>query len=228
MPAGKPWRVIWNRDFECEAAALFARYRAAPDAAAFARLVEQLSPRLVPLVRARLRKGRRHLDPREVIHDAFVQIFRARATFEDRGPGSFIRWFVAIADNLTRQDCRSDRRRVGREQCSAQPIADRSGDPYALLVAGEEERLAGLTWAAVRRLVLEGVQRLPPAQWEALVTLSREPMTYAALAQRLHAPRGAVIMRVQRARVAVLAHVRRRLADGSHGAAVAAAFSAFG
>jgi RNA polymerase sigma factor (sigma-70 family) len=207
---------------------LFERFRAAPDDGAFAELVEKLSPRLVPLVRARLRRGRSHVDAREIIHDAFVQIFRARTTFEDRGPGSFIRWFVAIADNLSRQSARSDRRRVRREQTSARPIADRSNDPFAQLVASEEERLAGLSWAAVRRLVLEGVQRLPPSQWEAFVTFSREPMTYSALAQRLHAPRGAVIMRVQRARQAVLAHVRARLADGSLDHAVAAAFSAFG
>lgn len=228
MPGSSAWRVVWNRDFDREAAALFARFRDDRGADSFGALVAAIAPRLVPLVRSRLRRGRRHVDAHELIHDTFVRIYHAHESFDDRGPGSFVKWFLAIADNLARQDARADLRRAGREQRCARPVADRAADPFAQLLAGEEERLAALTWATVRRLALEAVQRLPASQWRAFVAFSRTPQTYEQLARELGVARGAAIMRVQRARQSVLDHIHAHLADGRCRASVAAMLKAIG
>jgi RNA polymerase sigma factor (sigma-70 family) len=208
-------RVLWNRDFDRRAAQLFAAYRARGEQELYRELVEECAPRLVPLVRSRLRRCGRRLDAHELVLDTFSQIYRCRQSYRDCGPGSFVRWFLAVAENLMRQEVRAATRRAQREQGAAQPVADRAADPFELLLKSEEQRLAWLTWAQLRRLALEAVQELPAGQWEALVRFATDGLTYEALALKLAVPRGALIMRIQRARKRVLEHVRARVADGT-------------
>ena len=222
LPGAPTLRLVWNREFERRAAALFARFRDGEVAEDFASLVGEIAPLLVPLVRSRLRRIGRHLDARELVQDTFTQVYQARSTFHDRGPGSFVKWFLAIADNLVRQDSRADQRRVRREQVVALPVADRCADPFSILLKGEEELLTGLSWAQVRRLALEAVQALPPSQWEVFVRYCRERLSYDDLATQLGLPRGAVVMRIQRARESVLHYIEARLADGTFESRVSA------
>lgn len=217
VPAGArgPLRVVWNGDFDRRAAHLFDAYRRDGDPEAFRRLVDELAPRLVPMVRARLRRQGRRCDARELVGDAFAQVFRRCDSFKDRGPGSFVRWFMAIAANLARQETRSERRRQRRERAVARVELDGASDPFALLLRDEERRLAGATWATLRRLALEAVATLPVAHWQALVTFARGGRTYAALAQELGLPRSALVMRIQRARERILDHIVARLEAGA-------------
>ncbi|MBL8840862.1 MAG: sigma-70 family RNA polymerase sigma factor [Planctomycetes bacterium] len=216
-------RLVWNHDFDQRAAALFADYRASGRPETFRLLVEELAPRLLPLVRGRLRKSGRRVEAREVVDDAFAQVFRRSASFHDRGPGSFVKWFLAIAENLVKQEARATHRRDRRERLAARPEVDRAADPFTLLLAEEEEWLARATWAHLRRLALEAVAKLPRGHWRLLVDFARDGLTYTELAQREGLPRSALVMRIQRARKRVVAHVRRRLDEETSGRAPAAA-----
>ncbi len=209
--AGTTLRVVWNHDFDRRAASLFAEFRVHHRPETFRTLVEELAPRLVPMVRARLRRGIGRGDAREVVDDTFAQVFRRRDSFCDRGPGSFVKWFLAIAENLVRQEARATQRRHRRERLAARPEVDRGADPFALLLGNEEQWIAGATWAQLRRLALEAVAEMPSDHWRLLVDFARGGLTYTQLAQREGIPRSALVMRIQRARERVVAHVRRRL-----------------
>ena len=211
IPVAPALRLVWNHEFDQRAAALFADYRASGRPETFRLLVEELAPRLLPLVRGRLRKSGRRVEAREVVDDAFAQVFRRCASFHDRGPGSFVKWFLAIAENLVKQEARANHRRDRRERLAARPELDRAADPFTLLLADEEEWLARATWAHLRRLALEAVAKLPRGHWRLLVDVARDGLTYTELAQREGLPRSALVMRIQRARKRVVAHVRRRL-----------------
>jgi RNA polymerase sigma-70 factor (ECF subfamily) len=142
--------------------------------------------------------------------DMFELIYRHRRTFRDRGPGSFVKWCLAIAGNLLRQEVRATTRRARREQTAARSIEDRGADPIAQVIAEENEVEVRLTYRELRRLVLEAMHRLPVPLEQALLLHAQERLSYADVAARLGIRPGAVSMRIKRARERILAHLRAR------------------
>ena len=205
-------RLVWDHGIERRATTLFEEFRVHERPETFRSLFEVAGPALLPLVRMKVRRQRGRVDPAELLTDTFAQIYRCRHTFQDRGPGSFVRWFLAIADNLVRQESRATTRRARREMLVARSIEDRGADPFVHLLADEARRVARITYGELRALVLEGMRDLPARQEQALLLHAQERLTYAEIARRLKLKPGAVAMRIRSARLRILHHLRARLA----------------
>jgi len=207
-----PLRLVWDDGLERRAASLFEEFRVHERPETFRALFEVAGPALLPLVRMKVRRQRGRVDPAELLTDTFAQIYCHRRTFHDRGPGSFVRWFLAIADNLLRQESREATRRERRERLVARSIEDRGAEPILHLLADEARVIARLTYGELRALVLEGLRRLPARQEQVLLLHAQERLSYREIAQRLGIRPGAVSMRIRRARLRILDHVHGRLA----------------
>ncbi|HZO08585.1 MAG TPA: sigma-70 family RNA polymerase sigma factor [Myxococcota bacterium] len=206
-----PLRLVWDDGLERRAASLFEEFRVHERPETFRSLFETAGPALLPLVRMKVRRQRGRVDPAELLTDTFAQIYKHRSSFQDRGPGSFVRWFLAIADNLMRQETRETTRRARREQLVARSIEDREADPVARLLADEALLVARMTYGQLRALVLEGMRKLPARQEQVLLLHTQERLSYREIAARLGIKQGAVSMRIRRARLRILEHVRERI-----------------
>jgi len=203
-------RVLCDPALDRRATALFEEFRRHERPETFRHLFEVAGPALLPLVRMKVRRARAAADPAELMTDTFELVFRHRATFRDRGAGSFVKWCLAIAGNLLRQEVRACARRVQREQSVARSIEDRGADPIALVLAAEREIEIRLTYRELRRVVHEAMRVLPPHLEQALLLHAQEQLSYAEVAARLGIRPGAVSMRIKRARERILAHLKAR------------------
>jgi RNA polymerase sigma-70 factor (ECF subfamily) len=214
-------RVVCDTALDRRATELFEEFRRHELPETFRALFEAAGPALLPLVRMKVRRAKAALDPAELLTDTFELIYRHRATFRDRGPGSFVKWCLAIAGNLLRQDARAHARRTRREQTAARSIEDHGADPIVQVIAEESEIEIRMTYRELRRVVLAAMRELPPPLEQALLLHAQEQLSYAEVGARLGIRAGAVSMRIKRARERILAHLRARA--GASGAEVAAA-----
>ena len=206
--------VLCDTALDRQATRLFEEFRAGEAPETFRRLFEVAGPALLPLVRMKVRRARAAIDPAELMTDTFELIYRHRRTFRDRGAGSFVKWCLAIAGNLLRQEVRATTRRVKREQGAARSIEDRGTDPALQVLEAEREREIRLTYRELRRVVLEAMRQLPAPLEQALLLHAQERLSYAEVAARLGIRPGAVSMRIKRARERILAHLRELAAGG--------------
>lgn len=210
-------RVVCDTALDREATGLFEEFRRSEKPETFRSLFEIVGPALLPLVRMKVRRAKAAADPAELLTDTFELIYRHRSTFRDRGPGSFVKWCLAIAGNLLRQQARSSARRTRREQTAARSIEDHGTDPIVQVIAEESEIEVRITYRELRRLVLDAMRRLPPPLEQALLLHAQEQLSYAEVGARLGIRAGAVSMRIKRARERILAELRSRAGatDGS-------------
>ncbi len=89
------------------------------DSGAFDRLFARLAPRLRWYVGMRLgAQLRQSVEADDVLQETFSAAWRGLGGFEDRGPGSLLRWFFALAENRLKSMAsasraqRRDRRRT--------------------------------------------------------------------------------------------------------------------
>jgi RNA polymerase sigma-70 factor (ECF subfamily) len=207
-------RVLCDTALDRQATRLFEEFRRDEAPETFRRLFEVAGPALLPLVRMKVRRARAAIDPAELMTDTFELIYRHRRTFRDRGPGSFVRWCLAIAGNLLRQEVRASTRRVRREQSAARSIEDHGTDPVVQVIAAENDTEIRMTYRELRRVVLEAMRELPAPLEQALLLHAQERLSYSEVAARLGIRPGAVSMRIKRARERILAHLRE-LATGA-------------
>jgi RNA polymerase sigma-70 factor (ECF subfamily) len=200
-------RVLCDTALDRQATRLFEEFRADEAPETFRRLFEIAGPALLPLVRMKVRRARAAIDPAELMTDTFELIYRHRRTFRDRGPGSFVKWCLAIAGNLLRQEVRATTRRVRREQGAARSIEDRGTDPAVQVIAAENDKEIRLTYRELRRVVLAAMRELPAPLEQALLLHAQERLSYAEVAARLGIRPGAVSMRIKRARERILANL---------------------
>jgi RNA polymerase sigma-70 factor (ECF subfamily) len=99
------------------------------DEEAFGRLFDRNLPRWTRLVRRRVRGMlRRRVGESDVLQEAWLTTALKIGAFEDRGPGSFSRWFDRIVENKVKDALRSHlytKRRSLRQETPASE-ADRS------------------------------------------------------------------------------------------------------
>jgi RNA polymerase sigma factor (sigma-70 family) len=210
-PARRPrLRVVCDTALDREATALFEEFRRSERPETFRSLFEVAGPALLPLVRMKVRRNKSAADPAELLTDTFELIYRHRATFRDRGPGSFVKWCLAIAGNLLRQQARASARRTRREQTAARSIEDHRTDPIVQVIAEESEIELRMTYRELRRLVLDAMRQLPPPLEQALLLHAQEQLSYAEVGARLGIRAGAVSMRIKRARERILTSMKSR------------------
>lgn len=160
------------------------------DAAAFARIVEATSARLVRLAARMLGSV---TDAEDVVQEAYVKAYRALTTGEFDGRARVSTWLYRI---VTHQAIDAMRGRARR------PKPTDTADDSSSDLASAEEKLA------LREL--EGwLEDLPPEQRAALVLKAVEGLTSPEIAEVLQCSEGAVEQRLVRARAAL----RKRSAE---------------
>jgi RNA polymerase sigma-70 factor (ECF subfamily) len=147
------------------------------DADAYRALLDEVGPALRGFL---ARRTRDVADLQDVYQDTFLALHRARHTYE---PGrSFDAWFFGIARHVAVTHFRRSAARTRREVL---------GDGPASAVAGAED---GLEWRLRRAL-----DRLPPAQKEALQLLRIRGLTADEAAEAANTTAGAIKVRAHRA-----------------------------
>lgn len=93
------------------------------DRLAMAKLLALHHPQLAAHVAARLDPAAAlRASPEDILQEAYIEVFRGIARFEDRGPGSFLNWVTTIVDHKlhdARRAAHRKRRDVARESPAA-------------------------------------------------------------------------------------------------------------
>lgn len=176
----------------------------AGDTSEFERMVLQETPRLFRVI---VRMLGDEDEARSVVQETFLQAFQRMDSF--RGDSKFTTWLYAIGINLARGVLRKARRRSFLDEQDLdrmQPVFERGmfADPVQpwspLLLTELEDR---------KRIVHEAIEQLPP-DYRTVVTL-RDIQEYSTqeVAGMLGISRGAVRVRLHRARQAL-----RTMLDG--------------
>jgi RNA polymerase sigma-70 factor (ECF subfamily) len=203
--------VVSDARLDRKATRLLTRFCRTEDPDTFRRLFELTGSRLLSLLRLILHQHRSGHDPSELLTDTFAQIYRSRGTFRSEGNTSFLSWFLAVAQNLLRQQHRERLRRGRREMTAAQRVSDTSTNPYTRLVRKEKARQARITCSELQQAVMEALDLLNPRSKQVLLLHTLHRLKYHEIAARLGISPGAVAMRIKRAREQIVCHVERAL-----------------
>ena len=144
------------------------------------RLEMWISLRMGPLLRSRLSAD-------DVLQETMLQAYRSLGGFTARGPGSFRRWIISVAENRLRDLHRyhaAQRRDPAREAQAAARNEDESGMLQRLEDSGASPPSEVDRKALVNRLV-DGIQRLPDELKEIIILRSVEERTYKDIAGTL-------------------------------------------
>jgi RNA polymerase sigma-70 factor, ECF subfamily len=154
------------------------------DAAAFQRIVDATSARLVRLAARMLGSV---VDAEDVVQEAYVKAYRALMTGEFDGRANVSTWLYRIVTNQAIDAMRGRARRPKPTDTADESISD-------LASAEQQLALAELS---------DWMSELPPDQRAALVLKAVEGMTSPEVAEILQCSEGAVEQRLVRARAAL-------------------------
>ncbi|MBI3021727.1 MAG: sigma-70 family RNA polymerase sigma factor [Candidatus Omnitrophica bacterium] len=178
------------------------------DRRAFAALIEPYRERIYATA---VRVLGNHDDATEVAQDAIVRTFWKITGFQ--GKARFYTWLYRIALNLCYR--RLERRRY--EPQLFQPVTendDEASRPEELLPdpsASPHEQAASSETVG---LVRQALTALPRGEFQILVLREFEELSYEEVARHLRVPKGTVMSRLHRARVALAKELRRLGAQG--------------
>jgi RNA polymerase sigma-70 factor, ECF subfamily len=154
------------------------------DAAAFQRIVDATSARLV---RLGARMMGNVVDAEDVVQEAYVKAYRALMSGEFDGRANVSTWLYRIVTNQAIDAMRSRTRRPKPTDTADESTSD---------LASAEQKLALAELA-------DWMSELPPDQSAALVLKAVEGMTSPEIAEILQCSEGAVEQRLVRARAAL-------------------------
>lgn len=187
-----------------DATQLMDQFRQTGSAEAFERLFKLTAGQLMRRVRRRVRYAGDHLDPHEMLQDAFVNIFRYPDRFDPSRPAAFRAWATTIVDNTVRRHLRRAR---GGIELSLRPMevlsleTDRQARaPEAAMIAGESQAALARAWSIFLCVYLSAFQRLSEREQFALQMVEVREMRYVELGDMLRIRADAVKMVVFRAR----------------------------
>jgi RNA polymerase sigma-70 factor (ECF subfamily) len=151
------------------------------DEQVFSALVDRWSRMMLRLARSRVES---RAVAEEVVQDAWLTVLRSLDRYERRS--TFRTWVLGIVVNLARSRARAERREVRRSPASAPSVAPARFLPathprwphhWAIEPTAwrtpEDDLLAGET----RKIILDAIDALPPAQREVIVLRDIEGMT---------------------------------------------------
>lgn len=178
------------------------------DPGAFDRLFARLAPRLRWYVGMRLGPQlRQSVEPEDVLQETFSAAWKGLGGFEDRGPGSLLRWFFALAENRLKTMASASRaQRRDRRRTVAGGPAD------AALALEADPRTGPCTRAGrieLRLRIAAAVDELPADERAAILARVIDGRPLADVAQQLGRSESAV-----RRLVAKAAANLGRLLDG--------------
>jgi len=154
-------------------------------------LSDRFSARLTGWVRQRLMPGmRRRVAASDILQEAYLSALPRLADFEDRGEGSFGKWFSRIVEikiaDAVRQHVKASKRGVGREvtrsaRCPTNRIAAPAPSPSQVLVGDE-----------LREAVRTALDQLPQDSRRAIELLQHECLSVEDAAIRMGRSREAM------------------------------------
>jgi RNA polymerase sigma-70 factor, ECF subfamily len=156
----------------------------AGDAAAFQRIVDATSARLVRLAARMLGNV---IDAEDVVQEAYVKAYRGLMTGEFDGRANVSTWLYRIVTNQSIDAMRSRKRRPQPTDLADESTSD---------LASAEQKLALAELS-------DWLSELPPDQKAALVLKAVEGLTSPEIAEVLQCSEGAVEQRLVRARSAL-------------------------
>lgn len=159
------------------------------DREAFAELYDRFSP---PLYRTALRILRDPAEAQDVMHDAFVALWRKAETFE-AARGSAFSWAVTLVRNRAIDRVRLRRRRAELLAESAPEDLGYVDDTAAMAPAGD-----AVAQGDEARVVRAAVAALPLEQQRALELAFFGGLTQEEIARKLAQPLGTVKARIRR------------------------------
>ncbi|MFN3240006.1 MAG: RNA polymerase sigma factor [Planctomycetota bacterium] len=151
------------------------------DPEAYDQLFEHAAARLELYLRVRLGKQlRSREESRDLLQETYLAAHQAFGRFEDRGPGSFVRWLCQIAENQirTRAEYHGAKKRSPGELARVSQLIDRleAEQTGVLTQAGRSERR---TWLA------EAITSLPGDERDVLLMRHFEGREIAEIAERI-------------------------------------------
>ena len=156
--------------------------------------MQKLGPRLINLSAAICRD--RH-QAEEIVQEAFVKLWQQPP---EAGEVAYSAWMRRVVVNLSINALQRTRRAEGLPEHSCDPSLRSGRRPDA--ASEQDERL---------RRVSAALARLDESKRAILVLRACEQLSYDAIAQHLGVPIGTVMSRLNRARAALMAEVKRDL-----------------
>jgi RNA polymerase sigma factor (sigma-70 family) len=181
----------------------------------FEQLVKLTANQMMRRVRRRVRFAGDHLDPHELLQDAYVNIFRYPDRFNASRPTAFRAWATTIVDNTVRRHLR--RTRCGVEM-SLRPMEvlspeadDHARAPEAVMIDGECEQAFARAYGLLLTLYLGAYQQLSEREQFVLQMVEVRGLRYVELGKALRIRPEAVKMVVFRARRRIFERMGRLL-----------------
>lgn len=182
----------------------------------FEELFRLTAAELMRRVRRRVRYAGDHLDPQELLQDAYVNIFRYPDRFDPTRPAAFRAWSTTIVDNTVRRHLRRSR---GSLEVSLRPsdVLNEEADvharaPEAAMIAGESQEELARAYALFLAAYWTCYEQLGEREQFALQMVEVHGMRYAELGGVLGIRAEAVKMVVFRARRRICERMGRLLA----------------
>lgn len=199
------------------ATALMDQFRRTGSEEAFAALFHLTAAQLMRRVRRRVRFAGDHLDPQELLQDAFVNIFRYPDKFDPSRPAAFRAWATTIVDNTVRRHLR--RARSGLEvalqpmEVLCQEADGHAPQPEASVIDGEVRSQISDAYVVFLLAYLSAFEQLNERERFALQMVEVRGMRYIEVGEVLAVRPEAVKMVVFRARRRIFERMARLLAS---------------
>lgn len=143
----------------------------------------------------------KHDEAEDLTQDIFLKVFKSLHTFDRRA--NFQTWLISVSRNL----CIDHYRSAHKER----ETIDRDTNPNDLKAASKELGPLVLLEREDRRTLLhEALNELTPTLRSAVLLRDIQELSYQEIAQRLQLPEGTVKSRINRGRLELARHVRRR------------------
>jgi RNA polymerase sigma-70 factor (ECF subfamily) len=186
---------------------LMALYRDTRDARVFEALYDFSRKGVLAWIQGLIGRELQQLDPRELLQDTFVNVYRYPGAFREEHDGSFRVWVRTIAGNAVRRSCANHSRSSGREQDLVE-IADRSRGPDEAIESAEQLRRLRGAWILFLCHYARAWSELSPRDRRTLHLVEVEGLSYEEVGRILDVGRSNLKMIVFRSRRRIARRMR--------------------
>ncbi len=201
---------------DARATALMDLYRRTRSREVFDALVELTQDQLLARVNVRARFLDPAVDPRELLQDAVINIYRYPDRFDASRPGAFRAWSTTIVDNSVRRYLRKERSgpdvRLKPIEILAQEPDLPAREPSEQAILGEQCQTAREVFGLFLALYLAAFQHLSERERFVLQMVEVRGLRYAELAGVVGTRPEALKMVVFRARRRIAQRIEQQLA----------------
>jgi RNA polymerase sigma-70 factor (ECF subfamily) len=167
-------------------------------------------------IQSLLHRGSRHLDPRELLQDTFVNVFRYPGGFRDEHAGSFRVWVRTIAGNIVRRaGARAGRASLQELPEGLQEPEAGKGGPETDAIATEQRDELRVAWVLFLVHYRRAWEKLADRDRHALEMVEVDGRSYEEAGRILQVRRSNMKMIIFRARKRITARMRAAMREGA-------------